>query len=229
MIYCSEVSLLFLKTPKTASSSIELWLAEQYFGIPVMTEGQHPDIPPRINSNGVMTKISMNRITKSEIKPHLSLDGAVRLLGDETMEKTHIATSVRNPFDQVLSFFFWNVSQNNPVLYRTLASAGKGTLSKHFNRFVRKLKGSFLSQRRYLISDSGRYKTEHIFRYESLETDFRAFAESFLGNQSFHSLPRLKTGLRPQAVEYRDLYDSRSRRKIDSLMAWELENLGYDY
>lgn len=227
MIFSTEASLLFLKAPKTAGSSIELWLAREFFGVSTIEGDEHPEISPRVSEKGIMTRISLSRATKFEIRPHISLSSAITLLGQETVDSARLLTCVRNPFDQIFSFFWWRTSVADPKLHARLTRAGQRDIAFHFNRFVKNFDGSWLRQKNFLSCDTPRRSIDHVFRFENLDVDFHSFARDVLGVQSPRPLPRLKMGVKPPGLSYQDFYSTRSRGKIERVMAWEFEHLGY--
>lgn len=229
VIFSTEVSLLYLKAPKTAGSSIELWLARQLFGALLVETGEHPEMEPRIDRHGVVTRIGLSQKTKFEIHPHTTLDGALKVLGEDTVNSSKIVTCVRNPFDQVFSFFWWKTKVVDRALHARLLKAGRTEIYLHFNRFVKKLTGGWLRQKNFLTTETGSHVAHHVLRFENLDTEFDSFAREVLGLNSFPALPRLKTGLRPTGLSYGDFYSSRSKTKIETIMAWELQNLGYRF
>jgi len=229
LFFSTEASFLFLKAPKTAGTAIEVWLSQIYFNVPLLDDGEHPEISPRIDKRGVMTRTSLSQAGKFEIRPHTTFDGAITLLGEQTITSSTIATCVRNPFDQIFSFFWWNTKVHNGALHTKLMSAGRKEISAHFTRFTKRLNASWLRQKRFVMSKNADYSAHHVIRYENLEADISKLGSQVLGLDSSPALPRIKTGLRPSNSPYQDFYDAKSRKKIELTMAWELEHLGYSF
>lgn len=79
-----------------------------------------------------------------------------------------------------------------------------------------------------ILSIDNRLAVDAIVRFEHLHSDFSAVCDR-IGLPRPAELPRLKTGIRPSAVDYRDLFTTRQADKIARLCHREIELFGYAF
>ena len=146
-------------------------------------------------------------------------------LGWERWNKRFSFTVIRNPFDKVLSHYTYRVETNQTEL-------GNRTIS--FRDWVRLTYGEqdatyydkpkfFMPQHDWISDESGNILVDKIYRFESLNDDFRRICEN-LGRTA--TLPHVKASKRG---DYRDYYDTDT---IDIISDWfkkDLDCFNYSY
>jgi hypothetical protein len=123
---------------------------------------------------------------------------------------------VRNPWDRLVSSFFWARQGNNPRLleYEDFP---------HFVRDLPNLDRSEDSQWSYVSGRQGKQQVEYIGYYERLAEDFDYVCER-LGVTL--ELPHLNASKRR---DYRDYYDDETREIVRAVYKDDVEKFGYRF
>ena len=150
---------------------------------------------------------SIGRI--SSLRNHSTPDQIRDSLGRNFWSKADKIINVRNPFDLLVSGYFFNhpSSQNRPDFEEWL----RGRSPRPFP-FISYLDASWT-----------------VIRYEALEEDSTRALNS-MGMPVPGRLPQHKTGIRPSdSRDYRDFYSPKTRRIVEGNYADWLEVFGYEF
>jgi hypothetical protein len=226
MILSHRHRFIFLKTRKTAGTSIEMalrpLLGPDDIATPFLPEEEAAYSGPG-PQNDVLgpgpwsIRALSRRLTRGEPNFRHYLDHSpaafVRRHAGETAWRSYFKFAVeRNPWDRQVSFYYF-------------ATKRKG-LNLPFADFVRSGKARVKNWPIYTIADH--VVAERVVRYERLEEELAALWRDLrLGD--FPPLPRAKGGFRPVDKPYRDLYDDETRRIVAELYAKEIEAFGYEF
>lgn len=116
-------------------------------------------------------------------------------------------TIVRNPYDRILSFYFWKKGKNNQVFIRD-----------EFIKFVKK-KRSF--QHKYID------KSFHIIYFENLIEDLKKI-ECFKNVVNFDNYPKLNISSNSK-LNYEELFDKELKDLVYNKYKKDFELFGYEY
>ena len=227
MIVGFDKKIIVIKSPETASSSLELWFSERLFGTRFV--GDNPELQPFVDGRGIATRSGHTPRLRFEIPPHTTLRGARDLLGKETFHSFRKVTSVRNPFDQVVSFFWWRLARRNPSARAKLADASEKVRKKFFSKMLDEPLPDWLRLRHYVSLDGAGVDVDNVLRYETLADDLAKLSSELFGTSVGVELPRAKSNSRPSATSYRVYYSNSDRRKVEAQFAWELETFRYSF
>jgi len=149
--------------------------------------------------------------------------GALRIrrkLGREVWRSYTKIAVVRNPYDRMVSMFWWRLSDHDRQI---LSAAPFATVREAF--------GGWLAR-----SDAGknigklcigpRYCLNYVLYYETLKADIAALFQHF--DMPAPSPPRYKSGVRQRSEPWRDYYDEAAVRIIRQKSGVELAFFGYD-
>lgn len=229
MIISHRYRFIFLKTEKTASTSIWAVLRQ----VAEEKDTLHPaDILVRrkvrqsFGDLGSVSFIGSRRGLRRAL-PQLtglhehSFARHVRaFIGPELFERYTIITSERNPFDRQLSLYGHRQQRrrSDPLagFSRSMQSPLYNLL--HYNR-VRNLET-------YTIDD--RVCAQFVIRYENLNDDFRTVLTHLGIQPDRFPLPRLKQ-TRQDSVHYRDHYTEEARHLVETWYRREIEHFGYAF
>ena len=76
---------------------------------------------------------------------------------------------------------------------------------------------------------SGMNIADVMLRYEHLTDDFAEFVRGF-GIKKVPELPQAKAETRPSdTYDYRKLYNDRTRKVVEAIYRWEIEEFGYEF
>jgi len=203
MIISHEHKFLFVKTRKTAGSTIEKIL------VPILNKerdictGSYRDNTPAINSprdvNGHVPLFQMQFNSKNAVNNYYSF------------------TIERNPWDKCVSAFHWH-DKIKPHLTK--------------NGFKEYLKTSYalLPCDYELYSIDGKIAVDKVFKYENLEEIIPTLNEKFNLDidPSLMSSIKMKGGLRKDN-HYSDFYDNELKELVAEYFIKEIVEFGYEF
>lgn len=229
--------LIFFKTRKTASTSVEaaleaaLWGASPNHGkqASVYANGFVTGRPRNFGSIKrqlyALPKLVMyftrygltpwGSMSLAQRRPHDSPATLLDTFPASLWEKAHKVAVVRNPWDKVVSDFFW-VTRD-----RKLA----GDLSAAFEAYVHKLLPWPVEEQVPLLIDA----TWTLLRFETLENDFVRLTHQLAVSDQTIALPRFKSGVRPPDLDYRDFHTSFTRETVEVTWQEWIHTFGYSF
>ena len=226
MIISHSHRFIFIKSAKTAGTSLESALSNHCSGDDIVT----PLGDYRVNRDdeGNWVHKSMNG---GDFKQH---DHGITIKNKVPADvwNGYFKFSVaRNPWDRVLSLFFWK-HRNDPALrprkrlYHRLGIRFDeiGPARALFSKFV--AKGDWETNDRFYIIDN-ELCVDFVIRYENLEEGFGQVCDRI--GISVPSLPNLKGGIRTKGHHYSDYYDEDTRRGVADRHRNDIRLLGYAF
>ena len=230
MIAHLKLGLVFLKTFKTASTTTELFLEDAFwrFGSRATEQARW-----RIYFNGFVTPREKHgppnlfQISKMRISPYFSSNVEKHLhrlrahscqadisnvLGRENYDSFIKIAGVRNPFDLLVSAYYW-IHRGNDLPPFSDWLTGHLAASNPWNKDLRPSK---------LVNS-------RILRFERLHEDLAKLCDEF---ELAHTreLPRAKTNTRSEETHYRHFFSSRDRKAVENSFYREwLEQFDYSF
>ena len=219
MLVSHTKKFIFIKTAKTAGTSVESYF-EKYCFEPGTWELKH-ERNQQVNDFGMVGGRGLN--SRFEVlHAHLSAAKIRLLLPKDQWENYFKFSVIRNPFDRLVSRFFFNMKRDSPDLLQ-VDDAAK-TISDFRN---------FVTQRLYKIEDhlliDEKLATDFLIRYESLESDIEIVCDKLDIEFNPECLPTFKSGIRDARYTIHDLYDDATRQFVELNYRSELEKFGYCY
>ncbi len=228
MIVSHEHEFIFLKTRKTAGTSIEIALSQVCGPNDLITpiEQQDEAIRRDAGSRGPQNymvpfrsygrqdwKVLLKTRKRLRYYNHMEAQRAKRYLGKGVWNRYFKFSFERNPFDKALSLYWW-LSRNTsepPSIPEFLASVSASRLS---------------NWRIYTIDN--RVAVDFMGRYENLTEDLRIVAHT-VGIGSTLPLPHAKAKSRKDQRHYSEVLCQQSRARIERVCAREMAVFGYRY
>lgn len=224
---------IFLKTQKTAGTSVEIALAAICGPQDVLTaiaenkdnsdvakgHRRQNDLIPRQWRPfwaEAASRVGLNFARESlYYRNHMNAETVRRRMDPNLFDRFRKVTIVRNPWDREVSLYYWHT--------RDIAD------KPPFDRFVRRRLSDPERKTYKIYSIDGRVVADTILRYETLQEDFAAFVGS-LGLPEPPALPRAKGNIRPGATRnYRELYDLAAQDIVARRYAREIAAFGYTF
>ncbi len=219
MLISRSKQFIYLKTRKTAGTSVEVYF-EKYCVDPAE---RHEETHYRSEMESEWGVIG-HRGPKSGARRwynHMPAQTVLSLIGQEAWDSCHKFCVVRNPFDKVVSNFWFQLSESQRI-----------RLSAVDFRVVRALFGSWvalgaLPQDQEVYKIDGQVVVNQIVRYENLLPDVESVCSRLAIPWDPGRLPRFKSEYRVRGESFPEYYDSRSAALVAGAFAWELEHFGY--
>ena len=232
MIISHHNEFIFIKTRKTAGTSIEIALSKFCKPPDIITSLSNSEekmkeslgLPGRQNTLVPLRHYRRwdlwNLLTgggRAHHFNHTSAELAKKRVGGETFEKYHKFCVVRNPWDRAVSqFFFEKYGEGMPGLPEGLA----------FSDYLATLPDSKLSDS-WLYTIGGALAVDRAMRYENLAEEWSNFLLSF--GFDYMDLPRAKSENRRTKKHYSHFYDEFSLNRVNEVCKWEISNFGYTF
>lgn len=233
MILSHKYKFIFLKTSKTAGTSIEISLScfcgqedivtlvslddeilrREVGGYP----GQYYPLPKIKYSPSDWYKY----ITRAKEKPyfynHIPARKLKRRLAPDIWNNYFKFCVVRNPWDRLISQYYWR--------FRDIPEEKRPSVDK----FLESSHVRSLQRKGYkLYTTRGKMAVDYICRYENLEKDLEAVREK-IGLPEPLTLPRAKSGHRKEKRHYQDFFNEKQRDRVAEIFADEIKLMGYSY
>ena len=206
MIASRAHRFVFIKTRKTAGTSIEIALSRHCGPADLVTRISADDEELRAAAGGVGPQ---NDDTDPSSYAHMGARRVIEVIGRETWDDYFTFAVERNPFDVVASSFRY--------------SARKPTFTKTFAEFVRSQRVERLAMNERLYRLRGEVVVDRVYRYEELPAAM-ADVSARLGVEL--DLPHAKQGSGPH---YRELYGPGDAEIVTERFARTIREFGYAF
>jgi hypothetical protein len=218
VIVSHEHGFVFMKTRKTAGTSVEIALSRVCGPEDVITPVTAEDEALRHSSGGRGPQHFESPPLEHKAFNHMPVSMVRRMLGRRRFESYFSFVVERNPWDAVVSLYHWRTRDTAPG--PDLQPFAEYVASEAVETFAAK------QQRIYRLD--GRVAVDRVLRYESLAEEL-ATVWAELGLPGSPDLPHAKAGTRPGGASYRSYYDDGSRERVADLFAAPITELGYEF
>lgn len=221
MIVSHRHRFVFVKTRKTAGTSIEIALSRHCGPDDVVTSVTPDDESLRRREGGVgpqNTRIRPPSGSRSSAGDparfynHMPAVDIRRALTAECWSAYRTFTVERNPWEKAVSLYFWRTKDLNP--------------RPGFSEFLRAVDVRLLSNW-HLYTHRHTLLVQHVLRHESLDDDLTQWW-SELGLDGTPDLPSAKSGVRPD-VDWRALYSDTDVAVVAQACTQEIEHFDYEF
>lgn len=233
MIVCHKHRFIFLKSTKTAGTSIEIALSRYCDKNDIVTPFGNPDdeilrreyggqrpvnyaAPWREYCAADWLRVLRDREKKARYYNHITAHEVHQLLPSEIWNDYFKFSFTRNPWDRVLSHLHW-------VRYRR--NAPTMTLAAYFAADEHKI---LMRRGHALYTIAGEPAVDRICRYENLQEELDAVT-THLGLSAIDSLPRAKAAQRQDRRPYREVFAAAERDMVAELFKEDIERFGYEF
>jgi hypothetical protein len=229
MIVSHKYKFIFIKTHKTAGSSIEMALAPLCGPDDIVTSMESnakTDIPRNFHSGTLLSRMySKSSIFRKCINRHSNLIApwyyehmpakrVKELIGPEVWNSYHKFCFERNPWDKVVSYYNWK-------------TMGQGKSLPDFKTWVME-KTHRLPLDGQLYFDGEDCLMDEVLEYAGFISRFRELCEKmnipYDGN-----MPREKTNITREKIIYQNFYDDETREKVADQFRREIKLMGYEF
>lgn len=218
MIISHKHRFIFIKTEKTAGTSIELALSAlcgpDDVITPVSAQDEHLRNGPGPQNYERHPVTLLDRVLRRRPAPipsHIGAEGIVRLFGNDIWRTYFKFCFERNPWDRQVSMYHFLQSRRERY--------------NSFEHFLTKRRSFIRNFERYSIA--GKIAVDFVGRFENLNDDLHRALEHF-GIRESLVLPKAKAGSRPKR-HYRCYYTEETRELIRRRYIREIQEFGYEF
>jgi hypothetical protein len=218
MILCHPHRYIFLKTTKTAGTSLEIALSKFCGDEDVITPIALEDEQIRIERGYRRRQRFLGRKgqPRTSFFDHIDAAHARHLIGPEQWDGYFKFAVTRNPYDQAVSLFFWYGAEEK-----------LGSFYDFLKNYPDKIR---LNWR--IITINGRIAVDHVLRYETLPQDLSALSDRLGLPENLAAAMqgiRAKSGVRDPSRKVSDFFHQYPKAKtlVDILCEDELTLFNY--
>jgi hypothetical protein len=228
MIISHKRKFIFLKTNKTAGTSIEIALSEFCGEKDIITpifpkdeqvrkslgfrgsQNYKIPFPQYLLSDWISFFIKGKR---KQLYDHICASKVKGLIGEEVWNRYYKFCFERNPWDRVISLYYFQTREPRPSI----------------SEFIESGKVSILKQRGFLLyTIDGELAVDKVYLYENLYNEIEKISKRF-GFPHRPNLPNAKGNYRIDKRHYREILSHEERLKITKMFAQEINLFGYEY
>ena len=230
MIISHTHKFIFIKSEKTAGTSVEAVLSEHCKGSDIVVPIN--DFPHNRNEKGEFIHRSMNADEEyRRIGQHVDAQTIRRKVPAEVWNDYFKISITRNPWDRAVSDFFWKRRQD-PALkprkrfyhYLGVPFNEPALIREHFTEFAKSDElGN--NDRFYTIDDQ--LCVDFVIRYENLLEDIAEVCRR-IGLPPIE-LPNLKTGFRKKRYHYSAYFNEESKAIVAEKHKNDIRLFGYEF
>jgi hypothetical protein len=229
VIVCHAYRYIFVKTRKTAGTSVEIALSKFCGPDDIITRDEPADediraslgYPGPQNEGGIGFRHYrladwwrfLRRRERARFVNHMQAERIRRVIGRDVWDRYFTFCVERDPWDKAVSLYFWRTRDLEP----------RPTLLEFLERTKRASLSNF-----DLYTVGGRLAVDRVVRYENLTVELEE-VRTKLGLPEPLVLPRAKDGHRPEKSPYLELVGPREKAIIDRMCEREIGCLGYRF
>jgi hypothetical protein len=213
MIFSHKYKFIFIKTNKTAGTSIEIALSKFCGPNDIITPIAVEDSAFRdsLGYRGAQNYRGENGI---KFHNHMSAKEIKLKVGEKIWNEYYKFCFERNPWDRLISMYYWRCqSEPRPSISEFLSSDVPLLL---------KLRGY------ELYTDNGQIIVDKVCRFENISEELEMI-RMHLGIPEQLELPSAKSKYRKDKRSYRDILSSAEKMQIEQLFSDEIKLFSYNY
>lgn len=214
MIVSHAHRFIFLKTRKTAGTSVEIALSRVCADQDVITRLADDDEALRAELGGRGPQNYEPPALPRKAFAHLPAEPAKRAVGPVAWDSYLKFTIERNPWDAVVSLYYWHYRDKQ---------------AEPFEDFVMGSRIESLATKNAAIYRiDGKLAVDRVLRYEQLNDDLTRLWQD-LGLPLSPDLPQAKAWSRPRSASYRSMYDDRTAQRVAEVFEPCIREFGYTF
>lgn len=223
MLISHDKKFIYLKTIKTAGTSVEIFFQEHCLpkAHPCHLSPTHL-MNETISNNGIVGHRGNSIPDKVKYYNHMPAHEIKMLVGDDIWENYFKFCVIRNPFDKVVSWWWFQLSENQRNEYAF----------KDFNDIKANFKDWLLSTETF-PHDDHIYKINNVIcvdsfiNYENLIHDTELVSQKLNIIFDITKLKRYKSGYRKKDTHFSEYYDNETATVVKNKFSWEISTFGY--
>jgi hypothetical protein len=232
MILSHKHKFIFIKTPKTAGTSIELSLS-RYCGPKDVITDLSPEDELLRPANGLSPQNYLRHypwdytfrnlirwVIYPDVRPrmriiygqHSAAQDIIENLGEEKWNSYYKFCFERNPWDKAVSSYFFDIHYKRKNM--------------DFKQFVTEM--SFYNSGYMYRDKEGKLMIDHVARFENMGEELQNISKT-IGIHFDGFLPKAKTGIRPHKRHYSEYYDEETKLIVEQKCKNVIDLMGYKF
>ena len=208
---------IFIKTIKTASTSVEMYFQRWCTVDPLLKIDEVTD--EIVSPAGIIGYRGWNHSAHAWYN-HIPAAPLKERIGNDTWNNYYKFTTVRNPYERAISLFYWLVAHKR-------MTCPDVDVKQQFVWFLKTSREFASDTIRYLID--GQYCHDGIIRYEYLHQDTQQICQRLGVEWNPGWLGKYKTGVRPPDATIDSILNSESIEFINQACEFEFKYFDYKF
>jgi hypothetical protein len=222
MLISHSKKFIFLKTVKTAGTTVEIFFEEwcRPYEMKYVEGGEWTSAI--VSTEGIVGARGEN-VKNEKYYNHQTAKEIREEFGTDIWNNYFKFSIVRNPYDELISRFWFLLDQKTRISF---LDGGFEATKREFKKWV--MGQENLNSRIYLIDDQ--LAVDFLIRFEFLEDDVEKVCSHLGFRKNVSELQKFKSGIRPSKGiwnQVSDYYDSDSIAHIENRFSWELKRFKY--
>ncbi|CAN0013179.1 unnamed protein product [Chrysoparadoxa australica] len=219
MLVSHSKKFIFLKTVKTAGTSIEGFLERFCMPDSDFTPTHHR--PETVSTVGIIGQRGSFARDKITYYNHMPAKEVKQLLGEDIWSEYTKISAIRNPYDKVVSRFFFDKVRTEPD---RLKNKDLFTIRTEFETFI---KAGNIRSDRAIYTINNEVSVNYFIRYEHLHKDLQVLSTMLDLDFDPSLLPTYKSEYRRRDLKLVDLISPEYASIIENVYEFEFKEFGY--
>jgi hypothetical protein len=216
MLCGHEKKFIYLKTRKTAGTSVEIFF--ERFCMPSRQFHESRTTKQIISETGIVGARG-TLLIKPDFYNHMPASEVRTKLGREIFDSYYKFCVTRNPFDKIVSHFWWDS--------RKVPDFSNDPFSKIRHRFAEYVSQGFGGFNDHFIFMVDGYPViDEFIRYEYLSSDIEQVCRALDIDISVE-LGSYRTEFRKRPEHFSEYYDSATKEFVEREFTWEMDRFNY--
>jgi hypothetical protein len=225
MLCSHNKRFIYLKTQKTAGTSIEIFF--QRFCLPDGRFVESHSVEETITEAGIVGSRLEGRKNTDNFYNHMNAEDVKRKLGAEVFESYFKFCVVRNPYDKMVSKFWWQLGLSDDGK-REVAKLPFRDIKTAFKQYILSMAGNLCNDRQVYTIDNELVVNAAI-RFEKLIEDTSAVCEKLKINFDHNQVGSYKSGHRVRGEHWSEYYDEDLVTLVEREYSFELKEFSYKF
>ena len=223
MLVSHRYKFIYLKNRKVAGSSVESVF--QKYCLPEGLEGSYSKfedvVPSHFSNSGIIAGRLSGYDAAIGWKPHSKADDVLKFLGEDLFYSYFKFSVIRNPFDKMVSKFWWRsedcslVEKQNDLKY----------IRDKFSKFVFN-GGKSMDWKVHTINNNP--ICDFYIKYEDLNNGVAKCFEK-IGLKDNYVVPKFKSKTRLSKFKYQDYYTEDTKEVVEKIYKNEIDFFKYQF
>src|SRR3974390_385215 len=225
MICSHRKKFIYLKTRKTASTSVEIYFEK--FCAPAQLYEERSARQELITNDGIIgfrAHKGEPLVFSGSFYHHMSAERTKELLGEKIWDSYFKFYTIRNPYDKCVSFFW---TQMNDLERQQIKYASFEVVIKQFTQFITQhlFTSKIRDQNVFMIGKA--VVVDDFIRYENLHDDVKTICKKLDIEFDSNALKRYRSDTRVRNEHFSEYYIPSLAKLVKSCFAWEIEHFNY--
>ena len=155
---------------------------------------------------------------------HMIASDVKAKIGDDIWDSYFKFCVIRNPFDKLVSYWWWKLGAKNS---QDLETRDFVEIKRHFNFFIQNLHNLVLDRDIYMINKE--VCIDFFIRYENLTEDISQVCRLLDINFDSSKIGKYKSSFRKTKIDFHDYYNEESKNIVKQAYAWEIDKFNYSF